>query len=273
MPEKRQIHPDRYDEEYLLSENTEGFWEFRNGGISFAKLIQLEKLEICKGIRLLDVGFGRGEFLKQCAQRGAIISGIDYSRSALKIGTETLRDYPDADLHVADCRTLPFAANTFDRVYSGDVIEHQDFEDGILMLKEMYRVLKPGGFLFVHTSPNTIFTRTVLPVIKPILRMIDRESTRILDEHMEVNKTVHIHEYNLFSLRKVARLAGLYDAETWISPDILRSSQHRHTESFSRNRFVRVVARLGRFSLVRFMLGNDLFLKCYKSTTPALQRK
>jgi ubiquinone/menaquinone biosynthesis C-methylase UbiE len=264
MVTKREVPAERYDRAYLLSDNTEGFREFQEGELSFIKQLQLEELELTPGVRLLEVGFGRGEFLYQCARRGAAVSAIDYSPAALEIGRETLADFPEADLRVADCKDLPFAADSFDRVYSGDVLEHQDLEDGAAMLREMYRVLAPGGFLFVHTSPNTVFTRMVLPIAKPFLRRIDEAAIQRLEEHMKVNATVHVHEYNLLSLRKVARMAGLASAEIWIGQDVLRSSRHRHTETLSQSRLVRLAGKLGRIGAVRFLLGNDLYLKCRK---------
>lgn len=264
MRTKRRIPADRYDREYLLSENTEGYEAFKEGSLSYIKEMQLDMLEIKPETMLLEVGFGRGEFLYHCAKRGAVVSGIDYSPSALEIAKTTLREFPETILHVADCKDLPFEDNSFDRVYSGDVIEHQDLEDGVEMLKEMYRVLNPDGFMLVHTSPNTVFTKIIYPVARPFLRMIDRETIEALEEHMEVNRGAHVHEYNLISFRKAARMAGLRDVRTWISEDILRSSQHRHTRRLSQNRIVRLVGRLGELGAFRFLLGNDLYLKCYK---------
>ncbi len=90
------------------------------------------------------------------------------------------------------------------------------------------------------------------------------ETIRVLERHLAVNRTVHVHEYNLLSLRKVARMAGLKGAEAWIGGDILRSSRHRHTQAFSESRLVRLAGRLGGIGAVRFLLGNDLFLKARK---------
>lgn len=261
---KTRVSPGVYDRDYLLSDNTEGFQEFQAGSVSFVKALQLEQLELVPGLRLLEVGFGRGEFLRLCAEHGAQIAAIDYSADALSIGRETLAAFPEADLRIAECTDLPFPAESFDRVYSGDVIEHVDREDGVCMLKEMCRVLRPGGLMFLHTAPNTVFTRGVLPLVKPILRMIDPETVQALEEHMKINEPIHVNEYNLFTLRKVVRLAGLDGAAVWIGADVLRSSRHRHTLRLANNPLVRISSALGRFSPVRFFLGNDLFVKWRK---------
>jgi len=253
------------DREYLLSDHIEGFSEYQQGSLSHIKQVQLDLLRLHPGLRLLDVGFGRGEFLRRCAERGAMITGIDSSEAALEIGRATLRDWPEADLRRADCRQLPFDSNAFDCVYSGDVIEHQSLMDGVTMLREMHRVLRPGGLLLLHTSPNAIFTSFVYPLARPLLLWISgAEATQVLEEHLAVNRRVHVHEYDRLSLRKAARLAGLSNAEVWIGADILRSFQHRHTRQLSSSRLARAAARMGRFALVRFFLGNDLFLRAVK---------
>jgi ubiquinone/menaquinone biosynthesis C-methylase UbiE len=264
MGQKRRVPPEVYDREYLLSDNTEGYEEFQSGSLSYVKQLQLDMLDLESGTTLLEVGIGRGEFLRHCAERGAVVSGIDYSEAALEIARSTLREFTEADLRVADCKELPFEADSFDRVYAGDVLEHQDIDDGAVMLREMHRVLRPGGFLLVHTAPNSVFMKLVYPVARPLLKVIDEETIRVLERHLAVNRTVHVHEYNLLSLRKVARMAGLKGAEAWIGGDILRSSRHRHTQALSESRLVRVAGRLGKIGAVRFLLGNDLFLKARK---------
>ena len=53
--------------------------------------------------------------------------------------------------HVADCRKTPFKAGTFDLVYSCHVIEHIEQFDVEATIAEWARILKPGGWLEVHT--------------------------------------------------------------------------------------------------------------------------
>jgi len=264
MSERRTVPAEVYDREYLLSENVEGFHEFREGKLSLVKERQIEALDLGPGTKLLEVGVGRGEFLRRCAQIGAKVTGIDYSPDAIEISRETLSAFPESDLRVADCRDLPFADESFERVASGDVIEHIDAEDGISMLKEMFRVLAPGGKMLVHTAPNTVFTRGVYPILKPILRMIDANSITALEEHMRVNLTVHVHEYNQLSLRRAAREADLPHPRVWIHADLLRSGAHRHTRSLESHPLGRFAAMLGNIAVARFFLGNDLFVEVSK---------
>ena len=101
-----------------MSQLLEGYKEFREGRLSVVKARELEMVALERGTSLLEVGFGRGEFLYHCARRGAKVAGIDYSRDAYEIAKELFREYPDADIRVADCRDLPFPDESFERVFS-----------------------------------------------------------------------------------------------------------------------------------------------------------
>ena len=98
-------------------------------------------------LRLLDIGCGTGAMLDVLAPFGDV-TGADFAPQALEFcrarGQEQGRRYP---LTRADVRRLPFAADTFDAVTAMDVIEHID--DDKAASAEIFRVLKPGGRLFV----------------------------------------------------------------------------------------------------------------------------
>jgi ubiquinone/menaquinone biosynthesis C-methylase UbiE len=258
------IPPEVYNKEYFLSDSVEGYKDFLDGSLSYIKNKLLNMLSIEKGIHCFEVGVGRGEFLRQCAMLGARVTGIDYSKDAIDIAKETLGSFPGANIQIADARNIPFDSDSFDRVFAGDVIEHLSFEDGVLMLKEMYRILKPGCFLLIHTSPNTIFTKFVYPLAKPMLKLISRESIKTLESHQEVGSRVHVHEYNLFTLRKVGKKAGLTNFRAWIDRDILRSGKHRLTQKLQKNPLIFFAACCSKIPATRFFLGNDLYLKCSK---------
>jgi hypothetical protein len=53
--------------------------------------------------------------------------------------------------HVADCRHLPFPRDTFDLVYASHVIEHIEWGQVQETLVDWVRVIKPDGWLEVHT--------------------------------------------------------------------------------------------------------------------------
>jgi len=88
--------------------------------------------------KFLDIGCGRGEFLRGFIDCGVQGHGVDRSRAAE-------RYCPEADLRTADLENekLPYPDNYFDVIYSKSVIEHFYYPEKLV--QEMYRVLKPGG--------------------------------------------------------------------------------------------------------------------------------
>jgi ubiquinone/menaquinone biosynthesis C-methylase UbiE len=263
----RRIPAEVYDREFFLSPHLEGYDEFLKGELSVVKARQLEMLAIAQGTRVLEVGYGRGELLLHCARRGAEVTGVDYASDAIEVARDTLSEHPTAELQVADARDLPFAENSFDRVFSGDVIEHMCWEDGVASLREMYRVTRPGGFLLVKTTPNTVFVRWIYPWGKWFLRWLDKAGVEKLDAQLEVMRRLHVCEFNLLSYRRLALVAGLPRPQVWIDPDLTRADRHRYSQAFRDSRMIRLVRILGRFRVVRFFMGNDLYLKVVKPAT------
>ena len=255
-----------YDRRYLLSEQVEGFIEFQEGALSLVKERQLQMLQVTPGVSVLEVGYGRGELLRHCALHGAKVTGVDYSKDAFEIASATLADFPEADIRIADCRNLPFPEGIFDRVIAGDVIEHLDAEDGVTMLREIRRVLKPGGTLIVHTSPNAVFMRWIYPVARILLRRLSPQTIDSIDKTRRLanEKRLHLKEYSLLALQQASKEAGLAGAAVWIEADLLRSSKHRFTQDLGKHPLIRFVNFCGRFSFVRYFLGNDLYVKYTK---------
>ncbi len=86
---------------------------------------------------LLDVGCGR------CPYRRTFFA------SARKyIGTDYLSDRSHPDV-ISSALQIPFVANAFDTVVSTEVLEH--VPNPLQAMREMRRVLKPGGFLILST--------------------------------------------------------------------------------------------------------------------------
>lgn len=72
-----------------------------------------DRLGVGAGTRLLDVGCGAGRFLRQAADRGAEVAGLDAAPALLAIARERL---PAADLHEGEMEQLPWDDGSFDAV-------------------------------------------------------------------------------------------------------------------------------------------------------------
>ncbi|MEK7571950.1 MAG: methyltransferase domain-containing protein [Patescibacteria group bacterium] len=99
---------------------------------------------------VLDIGCGFGEFALAFAEE-PIDMGIDNYARDLYIASKTGKY---KNLTLADARELPFADNTYGSVFSISTLEHIENSDKVL--KELYRVLKPGGTLFLTLETDEV---------------------------------------------------------------------------------------------------------------------
>src|SRR5216683_1841543 len=96
------------------------------------------------GARLLEVGCGMGTDLLQFARRGAKVTGVDLTPRSIEISRRHLAVYGErGDFAITDGENLPFAAESFDVVYSNGVLHHTPDTAGAV--REVHRVLRPGG--------------------------------------------------------------------------------------------------------------------------------
>ena len=104
----------------------------------------------------LDVGCGVGQLTFHLARAGAAVVGIEVGFEAVQVGSAILKECSlpaPVNFICQDAISLPFQNEIFDRVVCADVMEHLSEEEKRAVLLEVYRVLKPGGEVFLHT-PN-----------------------------------------------------------------------------------------------------------------------
>ena len=117
----RNVDSDLYTTEYFLTENA-GYQEYTQSyGIIVNERYKkaLELADIRTGMKILDMGCGRGEVVINCAKKGANAIGIDYSANAIPLAEKALEKHPEEIkknvqfMHM-DSKTVAFAAETFD---------------------------------------------------------------------------------------------------------------------------------------------------------------
>jgi SAM-dependent methyltransferase len=100
-----------------------------------------------RDLRSLDCGCGTGNNLALLRRYGAAV-GIDLTYSGLKYATSG----GDRSVAQASATTLPFPGETFDLVSSFDVVYALPDDAEKAAVAEMFRVLKPGGWLVLNVA-------------------------------------------------------------------------------------------------------------------------
>jgi len=104
--------------------------------------------------RVLDLGCGAGRNLIYLSKKGFDMYGIDCAPEGLKIIKERLKkEKRKCRLKLSNIfNKLPYENNFFDAVISIQVLQHGKVNEIKNAIKEIERVLKPGGFIFITLS-------------------------------------------------------------------------------------------------------------------------
>jgi ubiquinone/menaquinone biosynthesis C-methylase UbiE len=111
-----------------------------------------------KGASVLDVGCGDAGALIAFAEQGATCAGIECFDTSLERGKLRASDHGvEVDLRKGVAESIPFPDASFDLVMLDNVLEH--VTDRPLTLREVRRVLKPGGLLYMVTpKPFSVYS-------------------------------------------------------------------------------------------------------------------
>ena len=112
----------------------------------------VRQAQVAKGHRVLDLGCGTATLtlmIKQ-AHPDAGVTGLDGDPKALEMARKKIAKSSLAiTLDQGMSFNLPYPGNSFDRVFSGLLFHHLTREDKVRTLKEVHRILAPGGELHV----------------------------------------------------------------------------------------------------------------------------
>lgn len=126
----------------------------------------LTLLEIRRGDRVLEIGFGHGRSIGAAAKltRGGLVAGVDFSPSMVAMArrrNRTLVDQGLIDLRQGDSLRLPYENNSFDRAWSVHTVYF--WHEPVAHMKEVRRVLKGGGRFVLGFRPASEEVRRAFP--------------------------------------------------------------------------------------------------------------
>ena len=110
------------------------------------------QVTITSGSRVLDVGCGTGDDLIYLASHypGLFLTGVDGEQKVLAIAKNKAKNRNiKINFQVSLAESLPFKKHSFDVVWSSLMVHHLPTKYKLLALKEMHRVLKPDGQLYL----------------------------------------------------------------------------------------------------------------------------
>lgn len=152
---------------------------------------------------ILDMPCGRGFYLNmfryvsQCKLVGAELDAEIIEKARRNVG-----HLPDIGLNRANIYALPYADNTFDAIILSEILEH--IEDDVAGLREIYRVLKPGGVVAI-TVPNANYPFWWDPINKSLERVFNTHIGRGPLAGIWAN---HVRLYQADELRDATLAAG-----------------------------------------------------------------
>ncbi len=226
-PTRASLPSTLYTEDYFLTacEGYEEFVESHGARLSRRLRAAFAVASVEPGMRVLDVGCGRGEILRHCARLGALAYGIDYADAAVRMSRDVARAESESTgragigVYRADAKRLPYPDATFDRALIFDVVEHLFPWELDAALREARRVLKPGGMLAIHTAPNRWYDTYAYPVVRRVRTLQGKgkqypANPRALN--VAANVDVHVNEQDALSLRASLRQAGFGQIKVWL---------------------------------------------------------
>ena len=152
----------------------------------------------------LELGAGRGTislYLKKYL--GFTVTLNDMSEEAMTLAKANFTHFKeDAQFVVSDARTLPFADNSFDVVTSIGLMEHLD--DYAPILKEAYRVLKPGGTMMQINIPQKNSIQLLNVGYRNILKLFGKELRKDFPRNTDTPEMYAMH----------TREAGFHEVHT-----------------------------------------------------------
>ena len=219
------------------------------------------------GMRVLDVGCGRGEVVLYCARKGIEAVGVDYSQEVLDIAEHAKRTHSTQEqgrmkFIRGDVKSLD-TKEPFDRIFMLDFVEHlYDWElNGLFQTCK--KLLKPEGQIIIHTLPNRwvyeITYRRLLRLAMPWLPKNPRS---------EKEMAIHINEMSLTHLYQLLRHNGL-NCRIWLHDLIVNQAKWHARQGLKdkrgtlyqwmKNPLVAMMYRSLTLTPLRLLIVNDIF--------------
>ncbi len=204
-----------FDEDYLFFYET--FLTAERSDQETEAIVKI--LNLTPGMRILDVGCGHGRIANRLARRGCRVVGLDRSLRFLNLARQEAQAHGLAAHYVqGDMRRLPMTG-IFDAAISWFTsFGYFDDPENHQVLRELFRILKPGGGVIVEMMNRDRLLKEFLPFL-----VTEREGHLMVDHHrydplsgrLETERTV-IREGRIRRFRFSVRLFTFPELRDWL---------------------------------------------------------
>ena len=156
--------------------------------------------------KALDLGCGGGMFIPAMVRKGDRVTGIDIAHPMVAMARDLCQGLDvEADFAVGNCNQISAKDDAFDVCIAVGLIEHQQTDEELL--KEVHRILKPGGLLII-TIRNALCPHVRFQYImrRFFLRLLRNSSNQELIGKFK--KSFDSREHNPIRFKRSLKRAG-----------------------------------------------------------------
>jgi len=173
--------------------------------------------------KIIDIGCGGGRNLPYFLQNGYEVYGIDPNAEAIdyvkELSATLAPANPISNFVVASAEELPYPDKHFDLAICSAVLHfarsHAHFD---AMLRSVWRVIKPGGYLFVRLASDIGIENLVVPLGDGVYLLPDGSTRYLVNQELLLRYTAELGA-ELFEPIKTTNVQNLRCMTTWcVSP-------------------------------------------------------
>ncbi|MBL4734487.1 MAG: class I SAM-dependent methyltransferase [Flavobacteriales bacterium] len=202
---------EKYEKEFYRSESDYPTLRIRHNYI----LEMVNSLSLPSSPRILDIGCGTGEMVRDLMSPERQIYGLDISPNMIKIAQEKCAkpkvEKCEVSLGTGDIENLAFDDQSFDLVICSGVIEY--LKDDNASLKELKRVIKPEGYLIINVTNKFSVRKWTAPLVESLKsnRVVYSSMNFVKESILKKGKLHHfpfkprVHSPKAFDLQLLAK--------------------------------------------------------------------
>ncbi|MFS0556731.1 class I SAM-dependent methyltransferase [Brevibacillus sp. 179-C9.3 HS] len=181
---------------------------------------QLLKGRVTPDMQILDAGCGSGRNLVYFLRNGYTVYAVDQSEKAIetvqRVAQELAADWSTERARVEPIENLSFENESFDFIISNAVLHFAENEEHFhQMLEELWRVLKPGGILFMRLASSIGMEGAVQPLGNERYLLPDGSTRFLVNERTMMGMTDKLQGVFLEPIKTV-NVAGQRCMSTWV---------------------------------------------------------